>query len=164
MGKIIGIDLGTTNSVVAVMEGGEPTVIASAEGGRTVPSVVAFTNQVCPSPGTTIAPSMVLPSLPAIDRSDTSLAPSRVVVRSAARPASSTGSSPICPRQRRIFELAAKFDLLVIKPGVVVPPRVLDRRMERRETLHEHFALDVATASAAGVSPATCTPTKPAEP
>jgi len=42
MGKIIGIDLGTTNSVVAVMEGGEPTVIPSAEGGRTVPSVVAF--------------------------------------------------------------------------------------------------------------------------
>src|SRR3977135_2712594 len=43
MGKIIGIDLGTTNSVVAVMEGGEPTVIPSAEGGRTIPSVVAFT-------------------------------------------------------------------------------------------------------------------------
>ena len=43
MGKIIGIDLGTTNSVVAVMEAGEPTVITSAEGGRTVPSVVAFT-------------------------------------------------------------------------------------------------------------------------
>ena len=43
MGKIIGIDLGTTNSVVSVMEGGEPTVIPSAEGGRTVPSVVAFT-------------------------------------------------------------------------------------------------------------------------
>jgi len=43
MGKVIGIDLGTTNSVVAVMEGGEPKVIASAEGGRTVPSVVAFT-------------------------------------------------------------------------------------------------------------------------
>ena len=43
MGKIIGIDLGTTNSVVAVMEGGEPTVIPSAEGGRTVQSVVAFT-------------------------------------------------------------------------------------------------------------------------
>ena len=43
MGKIIGIDLGTTNSVVAVMEGGEPTVIASSEGGRTVPSVVAIT-------------------------------------------------------------------------------------------------------------------------
>ena len=42
MGKIIGIDLGTTNSVVAVMEGGEPTVIASAEGGRTTPSVVGF--------------------------------------------------------------------------------------------------------------------------
>src|SRR4026209_1616621 len=45
MGKIIGIDLGTTNSVVAVMEGGEPTVIPSAEGGRTVPSVVAFTKR-----------------------------------------------------------------------------------------------------------------------
>jgi molecular chaperone DnaK len=41
MGKIIGIDLGTTNSVVAVMEGGEPTVISSAEGGRLFPSVVA---------------------------------------------------------------------------------------------------------------------------
>jgi len=43
MGRIIGIDLGTTNSVVAVMEGGEPTVIPSAEGGRTIPSVVGFT-------------------------------------------------------------------------------------------------------------------------
>ncbi len=42
MSKIIGIDLGTTNSVVAVMEGGDPTVITSAEGGRLVPSVVAF--------------------------------------------------------------------------------------------------------------------------
>ncbi|MCK4977048.1 MAG: Hsp70 family protein, partial [Anaerolineales bacterium] len=43
MSKIIGIDLGTTNSVVAVMEGGDPTVISTSEGGRLAPSVVAFT-------------------------------------------------------------------------------------------------------------------------
>ena len=43
MSKIIGIDLGTTNSVVAVMEGSEPTVITNPEGSRLTPSVVAFT-------------------------------------------------------------------------------------------------------------------------
>ncbi|MEL7672898.1 MAG: Hsp70 family protein, partial [Chloroflexota bacterium] len=45
MAKIVGIDLGTTNSAVAVMEGGEPTVIPSSEGGRLVPSVVAISKQ-----------------------------------------------------------------------------------------------------------------------
>ena len=62
MSKIIGIDLGTTNSVVAVMEGGEPTVITTQEGGRLTPSVVGFTKMVkdrpagqtlgCVQPGT----------------------------------------------------------------------------------------------------------------
>ncbi|HLS39154.1 MAG TPA: Hsp70 family protein, partial [Ornithinicoccus sp.] len=42
MGRAVGIDLGTTNSAVAVLEGGEPQIIANAEGGRTTPSVVSF--------------------------------------------------------------------------------------------------------------------------
>ena len=42
MGKVVGIDLGTTNSAMAGLEGGEPTVIPNSEGGRTTPSVVAF--------------------------------------------------------------------------------------------------------------------------
>ena len=47
MGKVVGIDLGTTNSCVAVMEGGKPTVIANAEGFRTTPSCLLYTS---PSP------------------------------------------------------------------------------------------------------------------
>ncbi|MEA2589753.1 MAG: molecular chaperone DnaK, partial [Actinomycetota bacterium] len=45
MAKAVGIDLGTTNSVIAVVEGGQPRVIPNAEGARTTPSVVAFTEQ-----------------------------------------------------------------------------------------------------------------------
>src|SRR5438552_17187735 len=45
MSKVVGIDLGTTNSVVAVLEGDSPTVIANSEGGRITPSVVAFTKE-----------------------------------------------------------------------------------------------------------------------
>jgi molecular chaperone DnaK len=45
MGKVIGIDLGTTNSCVAIMEGKDPKVIENAEGARTTPSIVAYTDQ-----------------------------------------------------------------------------------------------------------------------
>ena len=60
MGKTIGIDLGTTNSCMAVLDGGEPTVIENAEGARTTPSVVAFTSKT-PSPISRIEMSKVPP-------------------------------------------------------------------------------------------------------
>ena len=48
MGKVIGIDLGTTNSCVAIMDGSQPRVIENAEGARTTPSIVAFTDDERP--------------------------------------------------------------------------------------------------------------------
>lgn len=67
MAKIIGIDLGTTNSCVAVLEGGEPVVIPNAEGARTTPSVVAFKGNeriVGSAASARLSPTPVRPSAP----------------------------------------------------------------------------------------------------
>ena len=61
MARAVGIDLGTTNSVVSVLEGGEPTVIANAEGSRTTPSVVAFAMTVGSPPSRTATTELVVP-------------------------------------------------------------------------------------------------------
>ena len=68
MARAVGIDLGTTNSVVAVLEGGEPTVIPNAEGSRTTPSVVAFAKAarswLARSPSARQSPTSTAPSAP----------------------------------------------------------------------------------------------------
>ena len=61
MGKIIGIDLGTTNSVAAVMEGGEPVVISSSEGGRTFPSIVAINTKTGERPEGSVRQQLSIP-------------------------------------------------------------------------------------------------------
>src|SRR3954466_11524024 len=66
MAKTIGIDLGTTNSCMAVLEGGEPTVIENAEGGRTTPSVVAFPNAGERLVGTVAKPRAVTKQEPTV--------------------------------------------------------------------------------------------------
>lgn len=63
--QVVGIDLGTTNSAVAAMEGGKPTVITNAEGARTTPSVVAFTKNGDRLVGQVFSPPMCEPLLSA---------------------------------------------------------------------------------------------------
>ena len=67
MGRVIGIDLGTTNSCMAVLEGGEPSVLENAEGGRTTPSVVAFAKDGERLVGTPAKRQAETPT-PAVDR------------------------------------------------------------------------------------------------
>ncbi len=63
MGKIIGIDLGTTNSCVAIMEGGQPKVIENSEGARTTPSIIAYSEDGEILSGAPVPPVMLLVAL-----------------------------------------------------------------------------------------------------
>ena len=82
MPKTVGIDLGTTNSVIAVMEGGEPVVIPNSEGSRTTPSVVAFTK---------LASSSMLTN-------DASLMPARFTTCLSAVTLATHSVTPLAPR------------------------------------------------------------------
>ncbi len=116
MSKVIGIDLGTTNSCVAIMEGGEPKVIANVEGARTTPSVVAFTEtgerlvgqiakrQAITNPLNTVFSIKRLIgrkfSDPEVQR-DLKILPYKIVQAPTATPTWRSGTAPTPPRKSR---------------------------------------------------------------
>ena len=134
MSKIIGIDLGTTNSVVAVMEGGEPVVIANQEGGRTTPSVVGFAKggerlvgQVAKRQAVTNAENTVYSIKRFMGRrfeevnEEMKMVPYKVVRSSNGDARVEINGKRLCARHGQVEALA-----LAVKSGtakVVVPPR-----------------------------------------